>query len=261
MTSAELIAKLQEIDPAGTTPVSIDNAAVTSINMLPAYYDGWLNVVEYESDLPIRGHRTPHGSKIWIESEWVSELGAYSDFKIEYKSDKERLRYEARDIQNRSEHRERDKDCDKRYFCDWVFQKIQTTVRPIPLAWVDRIKKAAEEFFESNRMGPDDWKVMPDRISKGKGCPADRMAEWWEEEVSVNWDDYSRIIITRMSRPVDTLLVDSQQIAALMEKSAHSNSSSNWCGVCYACGRLMAAGIPHICPSPAVAEDTNALLP
>ena len=48
MTTAELIALLREVDPAGTTPVCVANADIYFVQRLPAYYDGRLQQLVHD---------------------------------------------------------------------------------------------------------------------------------------------------------------------------------------------------------------------
>ena len=203
MTTSELIGLLRQSDPDGTTPVCVGNGAVIAVQMLPAYYDGALNVIECEDWRPVRGWRTRDGKKIEIEVTHVSDcIENYEDsFTVVYPTEKDRDRYELSDQRTKFEIVKITNEVHREFFTEWVWGKIQK-IRPVPLEWVGRIRKAAEEFYDGNDMTPS-WKEMPERIklrrTKDGGWPSanERDCEWWDEQFFVNWDDYSRIVIRK----------------------------------------------------------------
>lgn len=72
MKTKELIAKLQEVDPLGDTECCINNCAIEYVTLLPAYYDGLLQVIT-ERD----GDDTPTKAKLWHSGQKV-EIQYYS---------------------------------------------------------------------------------------------------------------------------------------------------------------------------------------
>lgn len=202
MTSNELIELLRKEDPDGNTPVCVDNAAIIGVQTLPAYYDGALNVIECEDGRPVRGYRTRQGKKIDLERYYVSDCIENDDcFGVLYPTEQDRERYELSDQRTRLEIAKITNDVHCKFFVSWVWDKIQK-IRPIPAGWIDRIKKAAADFYDQNDMTPS-WKDMPERIkmrrTENGGWPSanSRDQEWWEEQFFVNWDEYSRIVIRR----------------------------------------------------------------
>lgn len=74
MKTKELIELLQKIDPDGTTDVCIANAPITYVDRLPAYYDGRLQRIIYDTDnVPRVGILCSGGDKIIIHYRSIGE--------------------------------------------------------------------------------------------------------------------------------------------------------------------------------------------
>lgn len=194
MTSKELISTLQAFDPVGDIQVSIGNLAITYINVEPYYYDGKLQIVEFNSDgRAVRGWRATEGQKIVINYDSLAELAAQDpNFEIVYRSEKHRQDYQVHDLERARQHREMEWDAELSDFQNWVFQTIQTQ-KPVHLGWVGRIKKAAEDYFRANLMGPNDPNVIP--FDNTRRSWRDQRDIDYADSVCVEWDNYSRIII------------------------------------------------------------------
>lgn len=192
MKSSELIRLLQSIDPSGETVVCAANCAIYDATVMSAYYDGPLNVIESnENGTPIRGKRVTSGNKIQLEYYGVREcLFLFEGFQIEYESESSRKRYEIHDQIDADENKRGDLDSERQHFAAWVFERIQEQKR-IPLAYVDRITKAAEEFFTQNHLGPD----SPARAQRRQGSYWDSREDAWYEAFAPEWDNYGRIVI------------------------------------------------------------------
>jgi hypothetical protein len=190
MKSKELIRLIQEADPTGEEHVCIQNVDIWHVSEEPAYYDGALHVVDRDEDeRPTRGRRIRTGKKINITPLSVSDGFDYSGYEVEYLTEADRERYEHLDI----EHRRQDKaikiDVDRTHFANWVFRVIQG-IRRVPLTWVERITTAANDFYDRQKIGPDN------PITKvTRGSYNDCREAHWAETILVNWDNYSRIII------------------------------------------------------------------
>jgi hypothetical protein len=193
MKTKELIARLQAADPTGETHCCIGNADIWDVNVEPAFYDGALQVLEFDEDnRPIRGTRVEQGSKLNLQSISISEaLFSYPDFKVIYASELDRQRYEHYDLERRRQTARIDYEVDLRDFQDWVFRKIQG-IRRVPIGWVERIEKAAKEFYDTTFKSPDEG--VTGKIGKSWH---DCCEEYWEATIDVDWDNYSRVIIHR----------------------------------------------------------------
>lgn len=194
MTSSALIEELRKVDPTGETQVCIGNCAITYINVEPYYYDGKLQIVEFGADgRAIRGWRATSGNKIVITSDTLRELAANDpSFEIIYKTEKHRLDYEHSDKEESRWNREIEHKVEMEGFQDWVFQTIQTQ-KPVALGWVDRIKKAAEDYFSKTMMGRDDPNSVD--FDNTKRSWRDQRELDYADSIHVEWDNYSRIII------------------------------------------------------------------
>jgi hypothetical protein len=181
----------------GDLECSIGNAGITGVTVLPAYYDGALQVLEVDGEgCPLKGHRTRNGSKIWIDSLSLHDCFDYSGFVIEYETEEDRKRYEKADSEARHKDNQINWRVERDSFTEWVFLKIQA-IRPITPGWVERLTQAANEFYTKHR-GPDiDGEAIKARDwGWNKGSYRDRLFDLWEELISVDWDNYSRILIT-----------------------------------------------------------------
>jgi hypothetical protein len=199
MKTKDLIAQLQVADPTGEEHCCIGNADIWSVNVEPAYYDGCLQVIERDQvNRPLRGHRVRSGYKVVLSPLFLHDALDYDEFVIEYLDDNDRAQYERADQEWRRQNREIDFKSEMGIFSSWVFLKIQS-MKPIPLGWVERIKKAAEAFYKEHR-GPDvDGKAIEDWPWQNRSY-ADRLEALWEEVIRVDWDNYSRITIEYKSQ-------------------------------------------------------------
>jgi hypothetical protein len=83
MKTAELIKRLQDIDPSGEEQCCIQNGDIWFIEKTEAYYDGRLQVFEFDSARrPISAKRESSGSKIVLHPIHISDAIEYPDFKI-----------------------------------------------------------------------------------------------------------------------------------------------------------------------------------
>lgn len=195
MKTKNLIQKLREADPTGDIECSVSNVSITGVTVLPAYYDGALQIVDVDSDgCPRKGRRRRTGNKIWLDTIGLRDCFEYEGFVIEYETEDDRKRYEKADQEGRraDEHINWVVECN--IFTEWVFLKIQA-IRPIVPGWFDRIKQAASDFYTKHR-GPDiDGKAIAAREWGWEKSWHDRLFDLWEELIHVDWDNYSRIII------------------------------------------------------------------
>jgi hypothetical protein len=193
MKTKELIQMLQEADPSGEEQCCINNADIWDITVEPAYYDGSLNVIEFDEDRrPLRGRRVRSGKKVNLTPICIGDCLEYPNFTIVYADDADRQRNETWDVEARRQNDQIEIDIDREYFVNWVFMKIQT-IRKVPVGWIDRIKKAASDFYDANGFGPDN----PFTVVREGRSYHDCREEYFESAFFVNWDDYSRIIIER----------------------------------------------------------------
>lgn len=194
MQSSELIRLIAECDPDGNMQVCIGNADIQDVTVEPAYYDGALQVIEFDANRhPVIGRRIRSGQKMVLDTLHISEaIHHYPNFRVEYQDDADRTRYSAIDEETRRAALQIDFDIDEGSFVDWVFIKIQV-IRKVPIAWVQRIKEAASAFYRDNKLGPDNPVI---RVRPGRSY-ADCREEYYEENFTVSWDNYSRIVITR----------------------------------------------------------------
>jgi hypothetical protein len=191
MKTKELIARLQEADPTGEEQCCIQNGDIWDISVEPAYYDGSLHVIDFDEDRrPVKGRRFRSGKKINLNPIYISDALEYDNFVVEYLTEEDRKRYQPGDVEAKRHDKEISMIVEKEHFVNWVFVKIQTQ-RTVPLGWVDRIKKTAEDFYEAQKIGPDNPMT---KVPMGKSYH-DCREEYYEDTFSVVWDEYSRILI------------------------------------------------------------------
>lgn len=74
MKTKELIELLQKADPDGSTDVTIDNAPISYVDRLPAYYDGRLQRIIYDTNnVPRVGVLCSGGDKLVIHYRSISD--------------------------------------------------------------------------------------------------------------------------------------------------------------------------------------------
>ena len=191
MKTKDLVAKLQEADPSGELHCCVSNGDIWDITVEPAYWDGRLHVIEFdENNHPIRGCRVSKGSKVVITPIHISEALEWSNFQVVYQTEEDRKHYEAFDIEARRRDMQVEMDVERDHFVNWVFIKIQT-IRKVPIGWIDRIKEKALKFYDEHSIGPDNPFTQ---IQNGRSYN-DCREEYYEDTFSVDWDNFSRILI------------------------------------------------------------------
>lgn len=201
MKTKDLIAELQRVDPSGEIECCIENGDIWSINVEPAYYDGRLQVFQFDEERrPISAKRVSKGEKVVLSPIYISRvIGSDYNLHIEYEDEADRIRHEHIDQEHARRDEQTNIDLDRDAFADWVFRKIQT-IRKVPMGWVDRIKEKAYGFFDDHKMGPDSPFI---EIRMGKSYN-DCREEYFEDRFFVDWDNYSRIIINERVIPSGT---------------------------------------------------------
>jgi len=192
MKSKDLIALLLAEDPTGETQVCIDNADIQDITREAAYWDGSLNVIDFDDcRRPVKGRRVRTGEKLRISPIGIYDALEYEDFKVEYLTEEDRNRYEHLDIKHVARDGEMNIRLDREAFASWVFERVQL-IRPVALTWVGRITEAANKFYDEIGMTPEN----PNIFVRPQKSYNDCREEFWVDTFDVDWDNYSRIIIT-----------------------------------------------------------------
>lgn len=86
MKTKELITKLLELDPDGQLECTVGNCSINYIELLPAYYDGRLQIIEYDKDgRPLSGKYVSNGKKLCISYTTIQEcVMENSDFPVDF---------------------------------------------------------------------------------------------------------------------------------------------------------------------------------
>lgn len=191
MKTKDLIRLLQEADPTGEEHCCIDNADISGVCAMSAYYDGCLQVVERvegEADgRPLSATRVHSGVKINISPMPISELLldcprlriTYNDYTEKYRSRDDADRQRSIDVSNSVE---------KEHFEKWVLGHVglrkdhAVTITERHLR--QRVTAVASQFYRDN-MSFDD--PMPaDIIARGmplQGLPG----ESWATRREMQW--------------------------------------------------------------------------
>lgn len=187
MKSKELIKRLQEIDPSGETEVCVGNVDIHFVDILPAYYDGTLQVLQRDPERKgyydiIGGKYVRNGHKIEINCLSISDCIAEDpeNFIIDYSalSEKQAETTKKAHDELRQASRDIDTKIEREYFKKWVMAKAETfTCDSI------QIEDAVYKFFDIGK------NISPkDPISNNNGYSYIKMRE-------LQWDEKFEVII------------------------------------------------------------------
>lgn len=171
MKTKDLIKRLQELDPSGEVEVVLsDNSGINFIEILPASYDGTLQILTHnERGRAVGGRYQRAGNKIKIHflsiEDAVSELER--NFEVDYSAlpeywqERERKGHEQIIEESKAIYKEINVNC----FVEWALSRVPS----IP---VSEAKKFAEENLDHN-----DEPVFPIPLKKSYN---DVVKEYWD---------------------------------------------------------------------------------
>lgn len=187
MKTKELIKLLQEADPSGEVEVCIGNADIHFVEILPAYYDGRLQVLQRNPDINaynITGAKLfENGDKIVLhplsifDAIWndpdlpidYSDLSKESAERYKYAHDK--TKFEAKELENKIE---------LGYFIEFVAEKANKITDDLI-----NLEEIARDFFVENLKTFD---LFPfDLNTSGESYVSLRKSQW-EKTINVDYD-------------------------------------------------------------------------
>lgn len=193
MKSKELIEALQQLDPTGETEVSVGNHPIWYVEDLPAFYDGYLQVLirdkSKEPYYDITGAKyVGEGRKISIHTMGVTDL-LWNDPEaiVEYNGGS--IRYKETDEQTRKSSKHVELRVEAEAFYRWAKTKANA-IRPDE----DNLKRKAYRFYLTNLSPSDPVKELSVKTYTSNGQTyqahpswAERREAWWDENVLVRW--------------------------------------------------------------------------
>jgi hypothetical protein len=149
MTSKELIEALRRLDPEGNIQVAVGNFPIMDVLLLPASYDGCLQLIEENADgEPIRGSYQSSGKKLCLYCCSIRDaVLVFDKFQVDYSGLSERLRnsYEQAHQQARAHQRGCHVEAERRLFIRWAIGKGKLLSDN-----VSGLGEVAGRFFDAN---------------------------------------------------------------------------------------------------------------
>jgi hypothetical protein len=192
MKTKELIKQLQELDPTGETEVSCGNHDIWIVEMLPAYYDGRLQLLIRDPELTgkcfdiIGAKYVSKGQKIKLTSMGVTDvLWDNPDAIVEYPAGDER--YRESDDATRQASRDVELKVEMDAFYRWVKRHAD-----IIRSGGDDCRVASDYAYEKLGLSPKDpVKDLPTKKdAQGYEWHAswnDRREAMWDDTLEVYW--------------------------------------------------------------------------
>ena len=198
MKTAEVIRLLQEADPTGETECCVENADIFFVDVQPAYYDGYLQVLKRDPTSKcynvVGAKYTAKGQKVVIKVLTISDaIFEQEDLPVEFEdlspgnADYYRKLVEDR----RALTRKICDDVELASFNEYLFKRLRNLSEDFD---EDVIREAARVFYSEHMSYLD---VMPVDIAK-RGIPANgepglswnqRRCLQWDKEIQVDFVD------------------------------------------------------------------------
>lgn len=185
MKTKELIKRLMEADPTGEVEVCVGNVDIHFVELLPAYYDGPLQVLERDETCKyyniIGGKYKRTGSKVKIHTLSISDaISNRLETKVDY-SELDPHRAESTKKAHddlREWHRKLENQLEWDYFLKWANEEVAKVT-----ADSEDIEGVARDFFDKN-VSPED--PYPEGGLKGHSYVSMRQMQWGQKfEVAV----------------------------------------------------------------------------
>lgn len=197
MKTKDLIRELQEADPFGEMECCVQNSDIHFVDLEPAYYDGYLQVLK-RSDSKyyniIGAKYTSQGSKVVIHPLSISDaIFEQEDLPVEFEdlSPGNAEYYRQHVEKRRKETREINDDVELSFFNGYLIKRLVNYGEDFS---EEAVRQAAKEFYEENMSYLD---AMPKDIAQ-KGMPVDgqpglsfyqRRCLQWDQEIAVDFED------------------------------------------------------------------------
>ena len=196
MKTAEVIRLLQEADPTGETECCVENADIFFVDVQPAYYDGYLQVLKRDPTSKcydvVGAKYTAKGQKVVIKVLTISDaIFEQEDLPVEFEdlspgnADYYRKLVEDR----RALTRKVCDDVELASFNEYLFKRLRNFSEDFD---EDVIREAAREFYAGNMSYLDTMPVdiakrgMPDRGESGLSWNQRRCLQW-DREIRVDF--------------------------------------------------------------------------
>lgn len=176
MTTKELIAKLQELDPDGDTHVCVDNVDIYSVACVEAYWDGTQQIIIHDEAAKPYYSATgvkfnDKGLKIVIQTlSWQDVLLDVPDAKFEYTSPQVKERWEPHVEAKRTKTIDMLNSITHEHFVRYAKNRFPEISSDISLAFAknnfahdDKLPKAELRPFESNGKTYTAWESINER--------------------------------------------------------------------------------------------------
>lgn len=178
MKTRELIRLLQESDPSGELEACVGNVDICYVCREPAYYDGKLQVLEYDGEGRVVGGKyVREGSKVTLHvmsiNDAISNAGADGKFEVDYSQLSEEDAVATRKAHDalREWHRKLDWELEFGYFREWVKREAEKVTADSEDIW-----NIAKRFFDKY-VSPND--AYPEGgIPLGKSYIEMRKDQW-----------------------------------------------------------------------------------
>lgn len=204
MKTKELIRQLQEADPSGELECCVENVDILSVQILPAYYDDYLQVlIRDENDHfynVIGAKYVGSGSKVVISPHSICDaIFENQDLPVEYVgvSQSSKAAYEKEVTKRRQETQDIGNDVELSFFTEYMLKRLSENFGE------DEIRQVAKEFYNANMDYRDN---MPKDIGRVKkvidGEEIDAILSWnerrniqWDKQILVDFAD-GKLILT-----------------------------------------------------------------
>lgn len=198
MKTKDVIARLQKADPSGELECCINNIDISHIDTLPAYYDGYLEVLmRDEYDRVVGAKYVGSGKKVFIGTYTIEDvifdhddLPIYYEGLSAYREDILRKNIDQQRLENNEFHDERERG----YFINHVLRRVNCQEI---MKSEDEVKEIAKRFYNLNLSYKD--KLPTNLASKVSTSWLDRRNMQWDQEINVYIEDHD-VIISKLDK-------------------------------------------------------------
>jgi hypothetical protein len=189
MKTKTLIELLQKADPTGEEEVCVGNVDIHFVDVLPAYWDGNLQVLERDENKKyyniIGAKYRRSGSKIVINTLSIADAICNDvDLPVDYSglSESQQATYKQAHDNLRIWYRNMENGLEEGYFVDWAIKKAKEITPDI-----EEIKSIAQSFFKDN-LDRNDPLPSDGKIPTGESYHSTREKQW-DSTFCVSVDD------------------------------------------------------------------------
>lgn len=199
MKTKELIRQLQDADPSGETEVCIGNADINFVDVLPAYYDGRLQVLQRNENNGcyniIGAKLVSQGNKVIIHPLSIYDaLWNDPDMPIDYSDCSEQCaaRYKESHDKTRQQVRECESKLELQYFLTHVKHRVSEITEDS-----SGVEERARDFFLNHLSYKDS---IPDDIPREGESYITLRNKQWERQIDITYDGSDVILSMRETK-------------------------------------------------------------